>query len=716
MQARSSDRKKRRKSEKAAKSRISEAEAEPVSQSLLEDAARSEASPLASQVAITADAAERSCGSDSPWQPVWDSEYDAFYWYNTASQESQWEVPKGLEVYAAALYAFEREEDPKSPEAGEGDGLQSTEAVTPVECSAAQAVGRGQGDAGLGAALGSSVQGEDEQLEGSGKEEGSGRDEAFGPVDVDRRAAFGIAPEGWGAGSPNADGGLVSRRTVGDQGIGPLDSRSNGCKKGQPSRLPDDKANTGEEAEGADMGPQSQSTDLRGLPRPCGQHIRFEDGCDAQASGGEDKAPDGRTGEMGPELPSSLVKEELEEGFDPMEEDDPMDIDTYGGVARGSRSWQGVHRGPVSGEVPLAAALKSRGWVRDVEKEEANAGRGRAFLSNEVVTGPGSEEISGASLSGHPAALLGNDLLEAAQERSHGLVERAAEVAGGLQEDAGVQGSLRVDEKGVSKTRLILEGGEISGSTVPGFDERLTLNRVRPDVRNAPNGFTRASVRPYDRSDQQAESLAESALETGSEGEDALALPGSPFLQQDTLQPDALNALKTGPCAQVSETVTLAVESGVAQEDLTKAAVEKPPDEPAKEQVTAKSQDAPSLMTSAVTPAAAAGAGGDAGGAVLAASARGREKPADVGQKYWFQRYRLFSRFDQVRGGDSSQSWRQVLCLARGVLQSGTSRFFKWPSCQGIWTIFGRLKKDFDELHFRLDASSRICLKPVVSI
>jgi hypothetical protein len=694
VQARSSDKKKRRKSRKASKSSLVEAEAEPVSQSLSEDAAHPEASPLASQVAITGEAAELSSNSDSPWQPVWDSDYGAFYWYNTASQESQWEAPVGLEVYAAALSAFEREENPNTQEGGEGDGLQSTEAVTPVEHSAAQAVSEGRGDAsgfaGPGAALRSSVQGENERVETSGTEEGSGRDGAIGTVDVNRRAALGTASEGWGAGGPDADGGLVSKQSAGDQGTGRLDSRSSRCKEGQPSRLPDGKAKAGEGAEGAEMGPQSRGTGLRGFPRPCGHHIRFEDGCDAQASGGEDKAPDARTGEMGPELPSSLVKEEHEEGFDPMEEDDPMDIDTYGGVARWSRSWQGVHRGPVSEEVPLAAAFKSRGWVKDVEKEKANAGKGRAFLSNEVVMGPGSEEISGASLSRHQAALLGNDLLEAAQERSHGLVERAAEVAGGLQEDAGVQSSLGVDEKGVSKTRLISEGGEISGSTVPGSDERLMSNRVRPDVQSAPNGSTRVSIRPCDRSDQQADSPAGSALEAESEGEDALGLPASPFLQQDTLLPDALNTPRIRRSTQVLETVTPAVELGneaVAREELAEAAIEEPPDKPAKEQVKAESQDAPSLMTSEVTPAAAAGAGGDAGGAVLAASARGRGKPADVGQKYWFQRYRLFSKFDQVMGVDSSQCWKQVPCLARRVTQSGKGRLLKRP----FWFMSGNM-------------------------
>jgi hypothetical protein len=687
VQAQSSDKKKRRKSRKAAKSSPFEAEAESVSQSLLEDAARPEASPLASQVAITADAAGLSSGSDSPWQPVWDSEYAAFYWYNTASQESQWEVPEGLEVYAAALYAFERDEEPNTQEGGRGDGLQSTETITTVGCSAAQAMGGGRGDApgfaGLGAALRSSVQGEEQRVEGSGKEEGSGRDGAIGPVDVDRRAAFGTASEGSGAGGSNGDGGLVSKRSAGDQGIGPLDSRSNGCKEGQSSRLPDAKAKTEKAAEVAKTGPQSQGTGLRGFPRPCGQHIRFEDGCDAQASGGEDKASDGRTGEMGPELPSSLVKEH-DEGFDPMEEDDPMDIDTYGGVARWSRSWQGVSRGPVSREVAseaLATALKSRGWV----KEKVKAAEGRAFLSREVVTGAGSEEVSGASLTGHQAALLGNDLLEAAQERLHGLVEKTAEMAGGLQEDAGVQGSPGVDEKGGSKARLS-EGGEALHLMVPGFDRKLRLNK---DVRNAPNGSARVSIRPCDRSDQQAESPAESAVGTKSEGEDALALSASPFLQQDTLLPDALHASRTGPCTQVLETVTPAVESeneAVAREELAEAAVEKQADKPG--QLKAESQDGPSLMASAVTSAAAAGAGGDAGGAVLAASARGREKPADVGPKYWFQRYRLFSKFDQVRGGDSSQSWRRGPCLAREVLPSVKSRLFKWP----FWFLSGNMK------------------------
>ncbi|GAQ92044.1 hypothetical protein KFL_009090040 [Klebsormidium nitens] len=650
-QARTSKTKRRRDAKKIALSTPLAAAPSPAPSKLANPLQASDTTSFPEPVARTSDG--------SPWQPVWDSEYGAFYWCNTETLESQWEVPDGLETYAAALYAFERQE-------GSDAAVEPVEGVEINERPGLQDARGGNLEAPLIGGLFGVVRERSEGKVfnecsvhqpgslngGSRSNEGQGRDEA------NEVAGNGGSKNRHGTGP----GGMRSR----------LEERS--PAEGLSGNLKSFESIAG--ATRQETRPAVQSFELRGRPRPCGTHIRFGDESDASASMSENGAIENGSLGSKPVLRSDVK----EEAIDMMEVDDPMDVDSYGGVEKRGRSWinrseiggapvrvvgenekgralgkggvldNGKHSVPalerksdVRGESAADVSEAVRQDVTAAQKattadpeETTDVGRnGSSVFTDNAAVWKGESnasmeavaekratgafeggallrlETGGAVLDEKRATVLGDSLLEAARERLHKGTEPTADFA------AESNGTYGTHAQATVVDGLIREAG-------PAVKMNATI--VAEATAN-----TEGTVE------------GEAASQLDAEGSDA---PASLTIRRNSL--DGLKAAQVEKLTSSATPPLTSPEPSMVERKGSTYRVTSLPEPEAS--VLLKSEGArttASVLTSAPAPRADVGAGGDAGGAVLVASASGREKPADVGQKYWFQRYRLFSKFDQ---------------------------------------------------------------------
>lgn len=658
-------------------------------------------------------------GDSSPWQPVWDSEYGAFYWCNTETLESQWEVPDGSEAYAAALYAFGQEErsDAVFPAVEGGRevkrlGLRDAEkkgvedsvngGVFEVFKKEMQVDGTRTGKTGCETGAAHCKGHLDDMSPGTmgGGEKPKGRAE-IGDGDIRHRngtGGMGLLREGRSA----ADG-LTGNHAL-----------SEGFEKA-----------TWEETR-----PVVQSFELRGRPRPCGTHVRFGDENDASGSGDENGALEYGSGngalqngsrngaledgsrngalENGSRGARPVFRSEREEEvLDLMEVDDPMDVDSFGGVEKRGRSWIGqsaigdAHVRMVgenrkvwvcektrvldSGEssVPLvgrksdvrelanaAERTPPLDAVADVSaavRETAAAVRKMGTAVLEGTTGDGRERLTPATphmavrksmsngrgkaaAKGRTTGALEGGAFDRGETDGAGLDEERAAVLGDSLLEAAKE---RSHEGSETNAQLLADTSKVYGKHV-----KTTVGDGVKHGAEATVEVEASAQLDAERSDAPGSRALRNSLSQAAEGGELNRNLTPPL----TSHQPSVDANREGP----ENGLTSAPESAaIADPEGGRAGVQSLTSVPGASDGRDSEAERASAVTSASAPEADAGAGGDAGCAALVASASGREKPADVGQKYWFQRYRLFSKFDQVSGAGFFFVW---VCFVHDLL------------------------------------------------